>query len=142
MGSTVGPRSPHPVPGRPARLYSRGTPADAAGGVDNRRTPRPGSATLPIRGPIPAGADAFVPKADLSGPRADAFVPGQVLVRFEAGTGEGRRRAAAAAVDGRVAVGNQVGIGQVGAGGGGGTGWSSWNRGRRARGCARAGRAA
>jgi Subtilase family len=62
-----------------------------AGDVDNRRTPATGSATLPVRGPIAAGAGAFV--------------PGRVLVGFEAGSGEQGRRTAAAAVDGRVVAG-------------------------------------
>ena len=63
-----------------------------AGAVDNRRTPPPGSATLPVRGPMRAGAGAFA--------------PGRVLVGFEAGAGEEGRRAAAVAVDGRVVAGN------------------------------------
>ncbi|HEX3215184.1 MAG TPA: hypothetical protein VH016_21645, partial [Actinomycetota bacterium] len=50
--------------------------AAPAAAVDNRRTPPPG-----------------------------AFVPGRVLVGFEAGAGEQGRRAAAAAVDGRVLAG-------------------------------------
>lgn len=62
-----------------------------AGAVDNRRTPPPGSATLPVRGPMRAGAGAFA--------------PGRVLVGFEAGAGEEGRRAAAVAVDGRVVAG-------------------------------------
>jgi hypothetical protein len=52
---------------------------------------QPGSSTLPVRGPIPAGAGSFV--------------PGRVLVGFEAGAGEQGRRTAAAAVDGRVLAG-------------------------------------
>jgi hypothetical protein len=63
-----------------------------AGAVDNRRTPPLGSATLPVRGPMRAGAGAFA--------------PGRVLVGFEAGAGEEGRRAAAVAVDGRVVAGN------------------------------------
>jgi hypothetical protein len=51
--------------------------AAVAGVVDNRRTPMPGSATLPVRGPIPAGAGSFA--------------PGRVLVGLEAGAGERRR---------------------------------------------------
>ena len=74
--------STFPVAARPA----------PAGAVDNRRTPPPGSSTLPVRGPIPAGAGSFV--------------PGRVLVGFEAGAGEQGRRTAAAAVDGRVLAGN------------------------------------
>ena len=70
-----------PVAARPA----------PTGAVDNRRTPPPGSSTLPVRGPIPAGAGSFV--------------PGRVLVGFEAGAGEQGRRTAAAAVDGRVLAG-------------------------------------
>jgi Subtilase family len=65
--------------------------AALAGVVDHRRTPMPGPATLPARGPIPA--------------RAGSFAPGRVLVGFEAGAGERRRAAAAAAVDGRVVAG-------------------------------------
>jgi hypothetical protein len=68
-----------------------GPRAASAGAVDNRRTPPPGSATLPVRGPIPAGAGSFV--------------PGRVLVGFEAGAGERGRGAAAAAVDGQVMAG-------------------------------------
>jgi hypothetical protein len=71
-----------------------------AGAVDNRRTPPLGSATLPVRGPMRAGAGAFA--------------PGRVLVGFEPGAGEEGRRAAAAAVDGRVRPGTA------------GPGWSSW----------------
>jgi hypothetical protein len=59
-----------------------------AGAVDNRRTPPLGSATLPVRGPMRAGAGAFA--------------PGRVLVGFEPGAGEEGRRAAAAAVAGGV----------------------------------------
>ena len=65
--------------------------AAPAGAVDNRRTPPPGSATLPVRGPMAAGAGSFV--------------PGRVLVGFEPEAGEQGRRAAAAAVDGRVLAG-------------------------------------
>jgi hypothetical protein len=65
--------------------------AAPAGAVDNPRTPPPGSSTLPVRGPIPAGVGSFV--------------PGRVLVGFEAGAGEQGRRTAAAAVDGRVLAG-------------------------------------
>jgi hypothetical protein len=57
-----------------------GARAASAGVVDNRRTPMPGSATLPVRGPIPA--------------TAGSFAPGRVLVGFEAGAGERRRRVA------------------------------------------------
>ena len=76
-----------------------GPSAPPAGAVDNPRTPPPGSATLPVRGPIAAGAGSFVPGAG-------SFVPGRVLVGFEAGTGERSRRTAAAAVDGQVEGGS------------------------------------
>jgi hypothetical protein len=69
-----------------------GSRAALAGAVDNRRTPPPGSATLPVRGPIAAGAGSFV--------------PGRVLVGFAAGAGERGRRTAAAAVDGQVMGGS------------------------------------
>ena len=75
-----------------------------AGAVDNRRTSPPGSSTLPVRGPIPAGAGSFVPGRVQAG--AGSFVPGRVLVGFGAGAGEQGRRTAAAAVDGRVLAGN------------------------------------
>jgi subtilisin family serine protease len=65
--------------------------AALAGAVDERRTPPPGSATLPVRGPMAAGAGSFV--------------PGRVLVGFEAKAGEQGRRAAAAAVEGHVLAG-------------------------------------
>jgi hypothetical protein len=65
-----------------------GPRAALAGAVDDRRTPPPGSATLPARGPISAGAGSFV--------------PGRVLVGFEPGAGERGRRVAAAAVDGQI----------------------------------------
>jgi hypothetical protein len=78
---------PAPVAGEPAAPV-----AAPAGAVDNRRTPPPGSATLPVRGPMRAGAGAFA--------------PGRVPVGFEAGAGEEGRRAAATAVDGRVVAGN------------------------------------
>jgi hypothetical protein len=65
--------------------------AASAGAVDSPGTPQPGSATLPVRGPRAAGAGSFA--------------PGRVLVGFEAGVGERRRAAAAAAVDGRVVAG-------------------------------------
>jgi hypothetical protein len=79
------------LPGRPslARVLllsvvlsglALGPGAAPAGAVDSRRTLPPGSATLPVRGPRAAGAGSFV--------------PGRVLVGFEAGAGErGRRRA-------------------------------------------------
>src|SRR5688572_23138801 len=51
-------------------------------------------------GPAPAPAERARPAA-----RQDAFVPGRVLVGFEAGAGEQGRRTAAAAVDGRVVAG-------------------------------------
>jgi hypothetical protein len=87
------------LPGRPslARVLllsvvlsglALGPGAAPAGAVDSRRTPLPGSATLPVRGPRAAGAGSFV--------------PGRVLVGFEAGAGERGRRSAAAAVDGQV----------------------------------------
>jgi hypothetical protein len=68
-----------------------GPRAALAGAVDDRRTPPPGSATLPARGPISAGAGSFV--------------PGRVLVAFEPGAGERGRRVAAAAVDGQILSG-------------------------------------
>jgi hypothetical protein len=52
--------------------------------------------------PAPAPAPVERPR---SSTRPDGFVPGRVLVGFEAGAGEQGRRMAAAAVDGRVAVG-------------------------------------
>ena len=61
-------------------LGLRAAPARA---VDNPRTPPPGSATLPVRGPTAAGAGSFVP-----------------------GAGERGRRTAAAAVDGQVEGGS------------------------------------
>jgi hypothetical protein len=65
--------------------------AAVAGVVDNRRTPPPGSATLPVRGPIPGGVGSGTPVRAGSGTTggADAFVPGRVLVGFEAGGGGG-----------------------------------------------------
>jgi hypothetical protein len=41
--------------------------AAPAGAVDNRRTPPPGSATLPVRGPTRAGPGAFAPGRVLVG---------------------------------------------------------------------------
>jgi hypothetical protein len=45
-----------------------GPHATPAGAVDNRRTLPPGSTTLPVRGPIPAGTGSFVPGQVLVGP--------------------------------------------------------------------------
>jgi hypothetical protein len=95
-----------------AGLPLAGPRAAWAGAVDNRGTPPPGSATLPVRGPIPAGwgsfvpgAGSFVPGAGSFVPGAGSFVPGRVLVGFKAGAGKEGRRAAAAAVDGQVLAG-------------------------------------
>ena len=63
-----------------------GPRAALAGAVDDRRTPPPGSATLPVRGPTAAGAGSFVPGVG-------SFVPVRVLVGFEPGAGERGRRA-------------------------------------------------
>src|SRR5215211_7137066 len=83
-----------------------GPRAAPAGAVDNPRTPPPGSATLPVRGPVAARAGSFVPGAGSFVPGAGSFVPGRVLVGFEAGTGERGRRTAAAAVAGQVEGGS------------------------------------
>jgi Subtilase family/Fervidolysin N-terminal prodomain len=99
--------------------------------VDNPRTLPPGSATLPVGGPTPGGAGSPTPAAAGSPTSAGAgsrtpagagsrtpagagsptpagagsFVPGRLLVGFEARAGERARRAAAAAVDGQVVAG-------------------------------------
>jgi len=68
----------------------------------------PAQATPPAMasGRVPAAAAASgARRAPARHVRRDAFVPGRVLVRFEAGAGERGRRAAAAAVDGRVVAG-------------------------------------
>jgi hypothetical protein len=58
----------------------------------------------------PAAPGAATPEAQPPGvataARRDAFVPGRVLVRFQAAAGERGRRTAAAAVDGRVGAGH------------------------------------
>ena len=83
--------------------------------VDNPRTLPPGSVTLPVGGPTPGGAGSPTPAG--AGSRtpggagsptpagAGSFVPGRLLVGFEARAGERARRAAAAAVDGQVVAG-------------------------------------
>jgi hypothetical protein len=60
---------------------------------------------LPLVPPAAAAGPAQAPPPARPPTRQDAFVPGRVLVGFEAGSGEQGRRTAAAAVDGRVAGG-------------------------------------
>jgi hypothetical protein len=65
---------------------------------------------LPL-GPTQAAEPGWTPQAAPPGAaaRSDEFVPGRVLVGFEAGAGAGGRQAAAAAaaaVDGRMVAGN------------------------------------
>jgi subtilisin family serine protease len=56
--------------------------------------------------PAPAKVAPVAASARRTPARRDAFVPGRVLVRFEAGAGERGRRAAVAAVDGEVQAGS------------------------------------
>jgi hypothetical protein len=57
----------------------------------------------------PGSAAATATATGQAAARGDAFVPGRVLVRFQAGAGERGRRAAAAAVDGKVLAGTAAG---------------------------------
>jgi hypothetical protein len=62
---------------------------------------------LPLAAPAAGAAEPAPAPPERARPAAqqDAFVPGRVLVGFEAGAGEQGRRTAAAAVDGRVVAG-------------------------------------